>query len=268
MMKEEQSLYDVLKVPRNAKPHVIKAAYRAEAMRHHPDRLPPTATEEEKAAALESFQKLQDAYDILMDRERREQYDLSGQIPKSKQQLAMEATSFILQAFTSVVDQITDMMVQNPALSNHIRSPVSIIDDSINERIVACQSAVRKARDKRNALKRVIRGLKRKDGADAGATSVMVGLNDLVVKAVKAIVYGEAEIEMLRVALKLNAEWDYTKPAPSGDDYDAMVQIMRLAYGDEAVQRPTAEDESVDGDDEEWPEWGEDDGAEPEERAA
>lgn len=275
-MTQDNSLYDILKVPRDAKPNAIKASYRAEAMRHHPDRLPPTASPEEKAAAMEAFQKLKDAYDVLMDRERREQYDLSGQVPKSKHQLATEAAALLLQAFTSVVDQMATLVVENPIAAEHMRSPVAVIQDTLNERLVDVQQRVRAARDKRKALKRVIKGLRRKDGTDVSATPVMLSLNELIVAQVRNIVLGETEMEVLRVALKLNGEWDYTKPPKSEDDYDSMLQLMRLAYGDSAVTEPTTD--GVDGEDEpgentdaeDWPEWGEEDGAEPEseERAA
>lgn len=251
----QRSLYEILKVAPDAKPHAIKAAYRAEAMRHHPDRLPPGATEEEKLVQLEAFQQLQDAYDVLMDRERREQYDLSGQIPKSKAQLAQEAFAFIIQAYTQTIDQMTDMLAQNPIVEHQMRSPVAIIESTINERLVVCQQAVRLARDKRKALKKVVRGLKRKDGTDAATSPVVVSINELMKGVVKAIVSAETEMEMLRSALKLNAEWDYTKSAPSPDDeYESMVAIMRIAYGDAPTTPPAGSDaEPNEGDNEEWP---------------
>lgn len=256
----QRSLYEILNVPADAKPHAIKAAYRAEAMRHHPDRLPPDATAEQKQAQLEAFQQLQDAYDILMDRERREQYDLSGQIPKSKTQLAQEAMSFIIQAFTQTVDQMSDMLAQNPILEHQMRSPVAIIETSINQRLVQCQDTVRVARDKRKALKKIVRGLRRKDGSDASTSPVVISINEVMKTVVKAIVNAETEIGMLRVALKLNAEWDYTKPAPSPDDeFDSMVAIMRLAYGDTPTPAPIEAEPDTDGADEDGEEWPADD---------
>lgn len=267
-MTESRSLYEILGVPRDAKPHAIKAAYRAQAMRYHPDRLPPDATDEQKKDQLELFQELQDAYDILMDRERREQYDLSGQIPKSKAQLAQDAFALIIEAYTQTLSQMADMLAANPYVEAQMRSPVVVIDLSFNERIVACQQAARTARDKRKALKKLVRGLKRKDGSDASTSPVVLSLNALLKPIVMTIVNAETEIEMLRIAVKLNAEWDYTRPASNPeDDYDSMVAVMRIAYGDTPqaapadAEEPDAE-ESEDGedssaeDDDDWPgEW-------------
>jgi molecular chaperone DnaJ len=64
--------YEVLGVAKNADADAIKKAYRALARRHHPDRNP------DDPAAEERFKEVQDAYDLLSDAERREQYDRFG----------------------------------------------------------------------------------------------------------------------------------------------------------------------------------------------
>ena len=57
--------YDILGLPRGAKPQDIKTAYRKLAMEHHPDRGGDEAT----------FQKISQAYEILSDPNRRARYD-------------------------------------------------------------------------------------------------------------------------------------------------------------------------------------------------
>ena len=52
-----------------------QAAFRGQAMRNHPDRFPGEA---EKAAASTRFQQLNEAYSVLRDPARRQQYDLSN----------------------------------------------------------------------------------------------------------------------------------------------------------------------------------------------
>jgi len=57
--------YQTLGVAKNATPDEIKKAYRKLASQHHPDRGGDTAT----------FQKIQEAYDVLSDPQKKQQYD-------------------------------------------------------------------------------------------------------------------------------------------------------------------------------------------------
>ena len=57
--------YQTLGIDKNASPDEIKKAYRRLASQHHPDKGGDTAT----------FQKIQVAYDVLSDSEKRRQYD-------------------------------------------------------------------------------------------------------------------------------------------------------------------------------------------------
>lgn len=66
--------YKTLGVPENATQDEIKKAYRALAMKWHPDRW-ATASEEEKKKAEDEFKKVAEAYDTLGDENKRNQYD-------------------------------------------------------------------------------------------------------------------------------------------------------------------------------------------------
>ena len=67
------SLYDDLGLGREADPDAIKAAYRAAAKSAHPDR----------GGDTERFDKIQRAYDVLSDVERRARYDQTGEVDDS-----------------------------------------------------------------------------------------------------------------------------------------------------------------------------------------
>ncbi len=68
-MPQTKDLYDVLGVDEDASKKEIKKAYRELARKHHPDRNPDDPNAEEK------FKKVQKAYSILSDEEKRQKYD-------------------------------------------------------------------------------------------------------------------------------------------------------------------------------------------------
>jgi len=66
--------YEILGVPRTATKKEIKDAYRKAALKYHPD----LKSANEKAKAEEKFKKINEAYEVLSDPEKREKYDLLG----------------------------------------------------------------------------------------------------------------------------------------------------------------------------------------------
>ncbi|MEO0102441.1 MAG: molecular chaperone DnaJ [candidate division WOR-3 bacterium] len=71
-MKKED-YYELLGVSRNATEEEIKRAYYALAKRYHPDMNPDNRKEAE-----EKFKKISEAYEVLMDKEKRKLYDTYG----------------------------------------------------------------------------------------------------------------------------------------------------------------------------------------------
>jgi DnaJ-class molecular chaperone len=72
---EDRNLYDVLEVAMKALPRDIKKAYRALALKLHPDKFPQDSPDLDQIK--DKFIEIQKAYDVLGDEERRKQYDLS-----------------------------------------------------------------------------------------------------------------------------------------------------------------------------------------------
>lgn len=70
----EEDFYKILGVSRDASQKDIQKAYRALARKHHPDRV----EEDQRDAAKQKFQKIQEAYDVLSDPEKRKMYDQFG----------------------------------------------------------------------------------------------------------------------------------------------------------------------------------------------
>jgi len=65
----ETDYYKILNVNKNASESEIKKAYRKLAMKYHPDR------NKGDKSAEEMFKKISEAYAVLSDKEKREQYD-------------------------------------------------------------------------------------------------------------------------------------------------------------------------------------------------
>ena len=67
----KRDYYDVLGVSKNASLEEIKRAFRKLAMKYHPDRNKEPGAEEE-------FKKINEAYQVLSDDEKRKLYDQFG----------------------------------------------------------------------------------------------------------------------------------------------------------------------------------------------
>jgi DnaJ-class molecular chaperone len=67
-----QDLYQILGVPRDASKEDIKKAHRKLALKYHPDKKP------DDAVARDKFKRIQEAYDVLSDDEKRAAYDRYG----------------------------------------------------------------------------------------------------------------------------------------------------------------------------------------------
>ena len=68
----ERDYYEILGVPRTSSPEEIKKAYRKVALKYHPDKNP------DNKAAEEKFKEAAEAYEVLSNAEKRQQYDRFG----------------------------------------------------------------------------------------------------------------------------------------------------------------------------------------------
>ena len=71
-MTKKRDYYDILSLPREASVEEVKKAYRALALKYHPDRNPGDTSSEEK------FKEATEAYEVLRDADKRATYDRYG----------------------------------------------------------------------------------------------------------------------------------------------------------------------------------------------
>ena len=69
----EQNYYDILEISKNASPEIIEKAYKTLVKKYHPD----LQIAEEKNKYEEKIKKINEAYDILSNSEKRKNYDLN-----------------------------------------------------------------------------------------------------------------------------------------------------------------------------------------------
>jgi len=75
-MSAKRDYYEVLGVERGATDSEIKKAYRAKAIKYHPDKNP------DDPSAAEKFREAAEAYEVLKDAQKRAQYDQFGHAPE------------------------------------------------------------------------------------------------------------------------------------------------------------------------------------------
>jgi len=80
-----EDYYQLLGVDRKASPEEIKKAYRKLALKWHPDKNPNNKTQAE-----EKFKKISEAYAVLSDQEKRNQYDMYGSADQFRQKYSQE----------------------------------------------------------------------------------------------------------------------------------------------------------------------------------
>jgi len=92
--------YDVLGLPRDADPTEIKRAYRALALRYHPDQ------NRDDKHAEEKFKEVSAAYTVLSDPEKRARYDRLGHLGLVRETSGMDPISVDLDAMKSLFSNL------------------------------------------------------------------------------------------------------------------------------------------------------------------
>ncbi|KAL7493821.1 hypothetical protein ACHAWT_002644 [Skeletonema menzelii] len=72
---ESSCPYEILGVDKNATLKHIKLSYRKLALLHHPDKLPPHATDSQRKIAHTKFAAISNSYELISDEGRRREYD-------------------------------------------------------------------------------------------------------------------------------------------------------------------------------------------------
>lgn len=130
------SHYETLGLDSTATPEQIKAAYKKEAMKHHPDR----------GGDVSTFQKIQKAYDVLGDETRKQHYDATGEDSEAPDRNLLDL-QILANLFTQVISQIGNVEYQDL---------VVMMNDNLQNEITRANKAINDQRTHIEKLQKVI----------------------------------------------------------------------------------------------------------------
>lgn len=137
-----KDLYETLGVPRDATQEEIRQAYKRKAQRLHPDRNPSEQAEEE-------FRRVQHAYDVLGDPERRKRYDATG-TTSTKNDIEDAAQAKLAEIFALAIRTATD----DRDLIEEVRRSVVHTKTTMDRDVSKLRSEIKKLEKTRARVKR------------------------------------------------------------------------------------------------------------------
>ncbi len=211
-----RDLYQVLGVKRGAAQEDIQRAYRRKAKTSHPD----------AGGSVEAFSELAMAYGVLSDPNRRERYDLTGEVdPPSANTL--DASAF-------------EIIAQKLGLIIHADQDVTGLDiGSLIETAICEDMARRRANiaNHRRAIERTAKlraKIKRKANGQENMLAKVLDWHEIVSK--EQIRKSEAAVSSMERALDILKDYSFADdlPATTGDEvtvalHDALEALDQLA---------------------------------------
>jgi len=229
MKPPKDNPYEQLQVERDAMPEEIKAAYRKQAMEHHPD----------KGGDSEKFAALAIAYECLSDPKKRASYDRVGEY-KSEMNLHKEIVETVGKLFINLLSQYGDDIFYRPVF----KVMKGMIKEEIEKSKRACKAQVSNANGTIKYLTKVKKRLKRKAGAVPLFESI---LDDQIKDQKGVIVTAESKLdddkEVFEGSIKFLKDFSFRE----GDDEEAAVRgmfpILDKVLGKEAPPPDEEDDE-------------------------
>jgi curved DNA-binding protein CbpA len=208
---DEMSLYDVLKVKRDATLEEITRAYRELSKAFHPDR---NAGDD---AAAAQYQRVQDAFDVLSDSARRAEYDATGKARKAndaRTRIASVIAPFLLRA----IHEKHPFQVKASR-----RDLMTEIRNMLDARIESVEDHLANARRDESELAELVGRFEVSDDANC--------LDDIVVSQLRGIRVAIAQL--LDDLDGLKAAYDFLKKAKFRRD-DPSAALKSLSWGSAA----------------------------------
>ena len=221
---DSQNPYHVLGLKSNAAKASIKKAYRNLMNEHHPD----------KGGDTDTFKKIQEAYNILKDPEKKAYFDEHGARPAGKRNIMAE--QLLIQMFNTWVTSTIDKLRQN----NRSTFIQFADEEYLNEKLVPhmieqFELAVEDTEKKIKSLKDDLDSLhKIAERCGGGFLEVMEGK----IEAIEGIIKNDAEAhlqaQLAAIEMLKDGSWTYRydEPEELNGTLSSIGQHMRFLMGE------------------------------------
>jgi curved DNA-binding protein CbpA len=177
-------LYAVLGIKKNASIEDIKKAYRKKVKKCHPD----------YGGDTEEFRKVQEAYDVLSNEEKKALYDLTGKVPDVNLSLDSQAVEYLACRFQKVFDSLDNKDILT-------KSVILEVKMQLQEEIKVNEKAIRYEHERANlfsTLKKRIK-VKRKKNRNVAREVIEAQIG----YSKNGVIKCKQEIKMTKKALEL-----------------------------------------------------------------
>lgn len=149
-------LYEVLGLDKNATQDEIKHCYRKLIQKYHPDKL-MDESEEVKNSAKKRFEQIQEAYNVLIDANRRKLYDETGYVELNSNEIA-----------SSVMSVIKSLLIKYLSMGERIFTIdiISEMSEECEKIINVSLTKIKSLKNKKRFLKKVVNKIKKKKKLD------------------------------------------------------------------------------------------------------
>jgi len=203
-------LYAALGLVSAATPHQIKLAWRRLAQSRHPDR---------EGGDAEIFAKIQGAYDVLSDPERRAKYDATGET--AVRDVDNEMLQELAALFFAVIDHAHD--IDTLDVVKEVRSHLERGVEAVGSERHTCEEKLRKVESAQKRLKH-----------KGAGRNVLSGMLDASVRDIRrAMETCDTKIKKLEAMREVLEAYTYAHDAPSprnNDPYAGLVNAMAQGF--------------------------------------